>query len=253
MAAKHHIKTKGFTLVELSIVLVIIGLIVGGVLTGRDLIYAAQIRKVVGEYEQYATAYNTFKIKYNCIPGDCANSLTLFGAVTDGYTGSPHGNDMIENYEIRYVCQQLSIAGLVKAGCISGFPFPAGGGVYPNINALPTSYSPTMLMDIGYQTAGIWTEPNLESGNYIYFEGQTPVGGSIYGPVTPIFNPNAGLLALDAILIDQKMDDGLPYSGRMRQSTSSWYCGTAATNTYYPTNYHDAAGAWECASMWKLD
>ena len=74
------IQQAGFTLIELSIVLVIIGLIVGGVLTGQDLIRAAEIRATIGQYEKYNTAVNTFRTKYNGIPGDLlAASSTSFG------------------------------------------------------------------------------------------------------------------------------------------------------------------------------
>ena len=59
----------GFTLVELSIVLVIIGLIVGGILTGKDLIRAAELRSVQSDKEKIVTAINTFELKYNCLPG----------------------------------------------------------------------------------------------------------------------------------------------------------------------------------------
>jgi prepilin-type N-terminal cleavage/methylation domain-containing protein len=57
---------KGFTLIELSIVLVIIGLIVGGVLGGRELVKQAELRKVLKEAEQFKTAANAFRAKYNC-------------------------------------------------------------------------------------------------------------------------------------------------------------------------------------------
>ena len=52
---------EGFTLLELSIVLVIIGLIVGGVLVGQDMIKGAQIRATVAQLEKYNTAVNTFR------------------------------------------------------------------------------------------------------------------------------------------------------------------------------------------------
>jgi prepilin-type N-terminal cleavage/methylation domain-containing protein len=53
-----HSETQktGFTLIELSIVLVIIGLVVGGVLVGKDLIFAAQVRRAVSEAESFNTA-----------------------------------------------------------------------------------------------------------------------------------------------------------------------------------------------------
>lgn len=86
---------KGFTLIELSIVLVIIGLIVGSVLVGQDLIRAAQIRAVISDVEQYQTAALTFKLKYNCLPGDCPNATTFWGtrAVSNcGASTTPSSN-----------------------------------------------------------------------------------------------------------------------------------------------------------------
>ncbi len=240
----------GFTLVELSIVLVIIGLIIGGVLVGKDLIHSAELRSLVSQYGEYEIAYNTFKTKYNCIPGDCADSVALFGQSPDGWSPSPHGNGMIEGYEIRYVCQQLTIAGLVKTGCITGHPWSPALGVYPNFNALPSVYSSTMLIDIFYNYPYIWSAPNIKAGNFLGIGGQS--GDGSYGPISAVFNPT-GMLPIDAKEFDTKIDDGLPYSGKLTQVSSSWYCGTYATNTYYPINYKDAAGTWGCVSMWKLD
>lgn len=74
---------RGFTLIELSIVLVIIGLLVGGSLVGRDLIAAAQVRATVSQLEAYKAAAMTFKGKYRGIPGDLADA-TEFGLTTNG-------------------------------------------------------------------------------------------------------------------------------------------------------------------------
>ena len=60
---KSPLKT-GFTLIEMSIVLVIIGLIIGGVLVGRDLISAATVRAEISQIEKYKTVTRTFEEKY---------------------------------------------------------------------------------------------------------------------------------------------------------------------------------------------
>jgi prepilin-type N-terminal cleavage/methylation domain-containing protein len=69
---------KGFTIIEMSIVLVIIGLLVGGVLVGRDLILVAEVQKTGTLIDQLNTAVNTFKDKYNCLPGDCATATNFW-------------------------------------------------------------------------------------------------------------------------------------------------------------------------------
>lgn len=78
---------KGFTLVELSIVLVIIGLIVGGVLVGQDLINAARIRAQVSQIEKLDAGTGAFQAKYNGKPGDLlAAKATAFGLDAGGAT-----------------------------------------------------------------------------------------------------------------------------------------------------------------------
>jgi prepilin-type N-terminal cleavage/methylation domain-containing protein len=88
---------RGFTLIELSMVLVIIGLLVSSVLVGRDLIRAAEVRATIRQIENFGTATQTFRLKYSCLPGDCLKADALgFNAATNGdgngQLGCP-GND----------------------------------------------------------------------------------------------------------------------------------------------------------------
>jgi len=90
-------KRNGFTLVEISIVLVIIGFIAGGILVGRTMIETAESRSVMSQMEKVQTAVTTFKIKYNCIPGDCSSASALSLGTSgngDGFIGSIGVNDM---------------------------------------------------------------------------------------------------------------------------------------------------------------
>ena len=86
---------QGFTLIEISIALVIIGLIVGGILTGGDLIDAATQRAQIAQIEKYHTAVRTFQGKYGHLPGDIIDPLaTRFGFQTRGTKpGEGDGND----------------------------------------------------------------------------------------------------------------------------------------------------------------
>ena len=80
---KNRKDQKGFTLVELSMVIVIVGLLVGGVLVGRDLIEASKIRNVVSQLKKIETAKNTFIGKYGALPGDIRNA-TVFALSAAG-------------------------------------------------------------------------------------------------------------------------------------------------------------------------
>ena len=79
-------RQSGFTLVELSIVLVIIGLLIGGILTAQSLISSAKLNKFVKQIQQYDIAMNNFETRYNGLPGDS----NLFNSV--GYSAYKNNN-----------------------------------------------------------------------------------------------------------------------------------------------------------------
>ena len=77
----------GFTLLELSIVLVIIGLLIGGVFVGQSLIHNAQLNGVITEYNRWQTAVKSFQQQYQTLPGDMTNATALWG-VAAGTNGT---------------------------------------------------------------------------------------------------------------------------------------------------------------------
>lgn len=83
-------KQKGFTLIEIAIVMVIIGLLLGGVLKGQELINNAKIKSLYAMKDQMAAAYLTYYDRYNAYPGDDGNADTNVGATTAG-NGSGNG------------------------------------------------------------------------------------------------------------------------------------------------------------------
>src|SRR6202034_1263735 len=95
---------RGFTLIELSIVLVIIGLIVGGVLVGQDLIRAAYVRATISQIEKYNTAANTFYGKYGYLPGDIPSTpAAQFGCAARGqFAAQGDGNGLIEGARLNF-------------------------------------------------------------------------------------------------------------------------------------------------------
>ena len=129
----------GFTLVELSIVLVILGLLVGGVLTGQSLIRAAELRAVSKEFQTYQTAAMSFRDKYFGLPGDITNATAFWGQNTvcggGAATGVCNGNgDGIVNdagvangtNEVLQFWTQLALAGMIE-GSYTGIAGPTHG------------------------------------------------------------------------------------------------------------------------------
>src|SRR5262245_26033538 len=69
-------KAAGFTLIEIAIVLVIIGLLVGGVVKGQELITSARVRSLIAQQDGAKAAFFGFQDRYRAIPGDYAAAGT---------------------------------------------------------------------------------------------------------------------------------------------------------------------------------
>ncbi|MDA0782810.1 MAG: prepilin-type N-terminal cleavage/methylation domain-containing protein [Rickettsiales bacterium] len=77
---------KGFTLIELSIVIVIIGLIVAGVVGGQALVNQSKLRTIITELNQFKFQINTFYLEYNALPGDMPNAHSYWPNCNSGAT-----------------------------------------------------------------------------------------------------------------------------------------------------------------------
>ena len=100
---------KGFTLVELSIVLVIVGLLIGGVLKGKSMIENAKIKRVKSDVLGLIANMYSFQDKYGSLPGD--NTLSIVGATAC----AGNNNGLIDAAELDCAWQQL-----VSAKFLSG-------------------------------------------------------------------------------------------------------------------------------------
>lgn len=147
---------RGFTLVEIAIVLVIIGLLLGGILKGQELITSARVRNLANQIEGIKGAFYSFQDRYRAIPGD----FSLANTQIDGATTPGDGDGQIE-------LPQESIAAwdhLSHAGYISGtYVYNA---VESNATT-PTNPWGTRLQlvhDSNYAPAGANVRINLKTG-----------------------------------------------------------------------------------------
>ena len=88
---KHNFKSQqsGFTLIEIAIVLVIIGLLLGGVLKGQEMIENSRIKSVVADMRGVSAAYNSYVDRFRALPGDETNAVM---STTRGWAGTAGGN-----------------------------------------------------------------------------------------------------------------------------------------------------------------
>jgi len=229
----HVAARRGFTLVELSIVLVILGLLVGGVLAGQSLIHAAELRAITTERTNFVIAMGAFKEKYMAIPGDMNNATAFWGAadadpgtcaaLTTASTGTETcngdgngyvaGMNLTNPHEFFRSWQHLANAGLIE-GTYSGVAGPANvanGIIGTNI---PRSRVPSggWMMIGGGTMADVIAYEAANGEIYVVNYGNGLLLGSLgsddlvrHGVVT----------AADAWNIDSKTDDGKPNSGKM--------------------------------------
>lgn len=251
-------KVKGFTLVELAIVMTIIGLLIGGILKGQELLENARVTSTIAQVKSYDAAVTGFRDIYDALPGDLPNAGSIIpgcnvnctpvaptagdGKIVDSGgidtvqpdTESPPGSMWDESW--------LFWVHLLKANLVTGI----------NDQSLTMSTP---------RTSGV-TDPAAKVGG-IFVAQQDPIAGSL-----DTLLPGLGLVLVDglptnysdnmpgqrvlspsrAAQIDRKMDDGKPYTGTVKSND-----GTACVSgTGAQTVYNEASISKDCILMFKL-
>ncbi len=214
-----------FSLVELSIVLVILGLLVGGVLAGQSLIRAAELRSVGTEFTRWHTSIYAFRDKYFALPGDMTNAQSFWGiaAACPGTNAQPsttpatcngNGNIIFESApsgatgnEYFRLWQHLANAGLIE-GSYAGVQ--GSGGVN---HAVAGFNAPASKINGGCWTLG-YTTAIASNANYY----DVPAGNQwLFGNENSSGSCKNGILVPAELWgIDKKMDDGKPGTGKIR-------------------------------------
>lgn len=266
---KHTLRHKGFSLVELSIALVIVGLIAGGVFGGRALLHASELKSIVSQSNEYKAAVASFYQRYNAFPGDMANAtafwsaenathstcIALTTASTTSATCNGDGNGKIApttttlesgstDYESFRAWQHLHNAGLSDED-VTGVQ-GSGGTRHAVIaeNIPPAQYSNAVgwsFANLAYTTANTAPCADYTAGSYTLSwctVGSVSVfTGREYGNVlllgaqtTDDFSIDDFLNPTDAYSIDEKYDDGMPQTGAI--AAAGTMSGTPGTRCF---------------------
>jgi prepilin-type N-terminal cleavage/methylation domain-containing protein len=190
---------QGFTLIEIAIVLVIIGLLLGGVLKGQELVYNQKVKSTYDAYRQYTAAMYGYQDRYKAIPGDDANVGTRGFAPVGGVAIVPGTGDGIINGGGASTC--AAVAGAAP-----------GVGIAPGSEACQANYH---LRLSGF-LAGTGTVATTHPfGGSVVLMSPSLAIATLTGPTSVCWTalPNKAVQQ-----IDQSYDDGAATTGSMQGS-----------------------------------
>lgn len=225
-------RQQGFTLIEIAIVLVIIGLLLGGILKGQELITSARVRSLISQQDGIKAAFYGFQDRYRALPGDYAQAVANINNMAAGNNGN--GNGRIENPGTGLDESVMVWDHLSKSGFINGnFNYVSGDAPGPtNTPQNPYGRFVQLVYDLQYYTltagaAAVSTvqRHNLKTGNQI--------------PVEIVAE------------VDRKVDDGNGATGSFVFSTFTG--GTALTVPGTAPACMSTAGVWNLTGQTAVD
>jgi prepilin-type N-terminal cleavage/methylation domain-containing protein len=231
---------RGFSLVELSIVLVILGLLTGGILAGQSLIHASELRSYMADYSRYIAALHSFRGKYFGMPGDITNATKFWGAAdptpatcktttpTGTQTCDGDGNGAVResatSFENFQAWRQMANAGLVE-GSFTGLAGTCGA---PG-DRCPTPGTNIPITKLNKGGWGLYYVASLSADTGSRYAGR--YGNVFYsGKASNDYADNPFLKTEDAWNIDTKLDDGKPGYGKIKSYTATSRPNCASTD-----------------------
>jgi len=246
---------RGFTLVELAIVIVIAGLLMGGVLRGQELVNGARVNALISQKSSMQTAFYGFIDRFKTLPGD----MTPQQAIALGPKAAPAsvaGDGDVLLADSPAFFNNLAQAGFIAcAPCASSSIISIGAtgtaATYIVPTGLTSANSPTNVysqaLGFVFSTGASNTAPFVGSNTAgsIAFLSATPEGGK------PLLFTGGSISSLMLAEMDRKSDDGNPETGQLRytditaaqsitspfvSSSISNHCVTATSPPAWTTN-----------------
>ncbi|MGH1397599.1 MAG: type II secretion system protein [Alphaproteobacteria bacterium] len=239
---------SGFTLVELAVVMVIVGLLTGGVLKGVEMMESARVSKTIEQIEGYVYAHNTFYDKYRALPGDMWNaSSRLFGCDAGVGCFSGDGNGVIGDItsqpwrdisiapdsENALFWKHLALADLIPRVSVTQSSGAEWGAPNPK-----SFFSGGFFM---HTSARVGAYPNLSGRMFVMrnsLDGRWLCGGG--GGFGQGGTGACSIDPISAARIDTKIDDSIADSGFIQGGSANSFsngCGRRNLGVNGPTGY----------------